>query len=96
MRKASFMPPPRKSKPRSPDHAALGQAIEIAIAANAKLTRDRVATNSGLDIRQLSTYIRGQGNPSYTTLLKLAHGLDVPLGKLMTLADTLRGTHAGP
>ncbi len=95
MRKASAMPPPRRSKPRSADHAALGQAIEIAIATNAKLTRDRVASDSGLDIRQLSTYIRGQGNPSYTTLLKLANGLDMPLGKLMTLTDSLRGTHAG-
>jgi len=88
------MPPPRKSKPRSPDHAALGQAIEMVIAANAKLTRDRVATDSGMDIRRINTFIRGHGNPSYTTLLRLAAGLDVTLGHLMTLTDTLRGRHA--
>jgi transcriptional regulator with XRE-family HTH domain len=88
------MPAKRKSKPRSPDHAALGQAIEMVIAENPKMSRDRAATDSGLDIRQISSYVCGQGNPSYTTLLKLAHGLDVKLGKLMTLADRLREEQA--
>jgi transcriptional regulator with XRE-family HTH domain len=84
------MPAKRKSKPRSPDHAALGQAIELLIAEEADMTQDTVATGSGLNLRQVNNFIRGQGNPTYTTLLKLCKGLDVRLGELMTLTDELR------
>jgi hypothetical protein len=42
------MPRKRKSKPRSADHAALAQAIEVLIAEDPQMTQDTVADDSGL------------------------------------------------
>ena len=83
------MPRPRTAKPRSLRHGALGQAIELAIAENADMTHETVAADSGLDVKQVGTFIRGQGNPTYTTLLKLCEGLHVSLGELMLRAEDL-------
>jgi DNA-binding phage protein len=83
------VPPKRKSKPRSPDHAALGQAIELLIAEDADMTHDTVAFDGGLHVEQVSRLVRGQSNPTYTTLLRLCKGLHVRLGVLLTLTDTL-------
>lgn len=88
------MPRKRKSQPRSLDHAALGQAIELLIAEDADMTCDTVAVQSGLHVEQVHRLIRGQANPTYTTLLKLCEGLHVKLGVLMTLTDTLRDKRA--
>jgi len=84
------MPRKRKSKPRSADHAALAQAIEILIAEDARMSQDTVADDSGLNIKQINDYVRGQGNPTYTTLMKLCRGLHVTPGQLMILRDELR------
>lgn len=83
------MPRPRTVKPRSLSHAALGQAIELAMAEDAHMTLDTVAAESGLDEKQIGTFIRGQGNPTYATLLKLCEGLHVSLGELMLSAEGL-------
>jgi transcriptional regulator with XRE-family HTH domain len=83
------MPRPRTVKPRSLRHAALGQAIELLIAEDAKMTLDAVAAESDLDEKQIGTFIRGQGNPTYKTLLKLCDGLHVSLGELMLTAEEL-------
>lgn len=84
------MPPQRKSKPRSPDHAALAQAIELLIAEDARMTQETVAEEGSLNIKQVGALVRGQGNPTYTTLLRLCQGLHVRPGQLMALADELR------
>lgn len=84
------MPPQRKSHPRSPDHAALAQAIELLIAEDALMTQETVSVESGLNIKQIGELVRGQSNPTYRTLMKLSRGLHVSLGRLMTLADELR------
>jgi len=84
------MPARRRSKPRSPDHAALGQAIELLIAEDPEMTQDAVAFDGGLNLRQVNDLVRGQGNPTYTTLLRLSSGLHVRLGELLTLTDALR------
>lgn len=84
------MPPQRKSKPRSPDLAALGQAIEVLIAEDANMSQDSVADESGMNIKQIGNLVRGQGNPTYTTLLRLSKGLHVSPGRLMALTDELR------
>lgn len=83
------MPRPRTAKPRSLRHAALGQAIELVMAEDAHMTLDAVAAESGLDEKQIGTFIRGQGNPTYSTLLKLCEGLHVSLGELMLSAEEL-------
>jgi transcriptional regulator with XRE-family HTH domain len=83
------MPPPRTSRPRSSYHAALGRAIELVIAENG-LTQDSVAMESGLNVRQVGALVRGRGNPTYTTILKLCRGLHVRPGWLMALAEELQ------
>jgi transcriptional regulator with XRE-family HTH domain len=88
------MPAQRKSKPRSPDHAALGEAIELLISENPKMSQGSVASKSGLDIRRVNDFARGQGNPTYTTLLRLCDGLGVSLGELLTKADAFRAMHS--
>lgn len=84
------MPPQRKSKPRSPYHAALGQAIELLISENGQMTQDTVAMESGLNITQVGALVRGQGNPTYTTILKLCRGLHVSPGQLLLLVEELQ------
>jgi transcriptional regulator with XRE-family HTH domain len=84
------MPPRRKSKPLSPDHAALAQAIELLIAEDPQMSQKSVAAEGGLNIRQVNVLTRGQGNPTYETLLRLCEGLHVSPGELMARADALR------
>jgi transcriptional regulator with XRE-family HTH domain len=84
------VPPKRRSKPRSPGLAALGQAIELLIAEDADMSKDSVADEAGLSIEQLGRYIRGQGNPTYRMLERLCEGLHVNVVELMTLAEELR------
>jgi transcriptional regulator with XRE-family HTH domain len=89
------MPRPRTVKPRSLHHASLGQAIELVITKDAHMTLDTVAAESGLDEKHIGTFIRGQGNPTYGTLLKLCHGLHVSLGELMLSAEELHKKRLG-
>ena len=84
------MPPKRRSKPRSEDHAALAQAIELLMAKDAGMTQETVAEDSGMSVKQVSEFVRGQGNPTYTTLLRLSRGLHVSPSELMSLVDELR------
>jgi transcriptional regulator with XRE-family HTH domain len=83
------MPRPRTAEPRSLRHAALGQAIELTIAEDPTMTTASVAAESGLDEKQLGTLIRGLGNPTYRTLLRLCDGLHVSLGTLLLKAEEL-------
>jgi transcriptional regulator with XRE-family HTH domain len=89
------MPPRRKSKPRSPYIGALGQAIELVIAENAHMTYETVATDSGLTLKQVGDLVRGQGNPTYTTVLRLCRGLHVRPSELMARADQLLDKRPG-
>jgi transcriptional regulator with XRE-family HTH domain len=81
--------PSRRVKPRNPELAALARAIESLMADDDRLRT--LAKRSGLNERQVSEFVRGQGNPTYTTLLKLAEdGLGVPLHVLALRAHELR------
>ena len=84
------MPPKRRSEPRSEDHAALAQAIELLMSQDAGMTQETVARDSGMSVKQVSEFVRGQGNPTYTTLLRLSRGLRVSPSELMSLVDELR------
>jgi transcriptional regulator with XRE-family HTH domain len=84
------MPPRRRSAPLSDDRAALAQAIELLIARHAGMTQATVAEDSGMNIKQINELVRGQGNPTYTTLLRLSRGLHVSPSELMSLVDELR------
>lgn len=89
------MPRQRTAKPRTLHHATLGQAIELVMAEDARMTLDTVAAESGLDEKQIGTYIRGQGNPAYSTLLKLCDGLHVSVSELMRRAEELHEKRLG-
>jgi transcriptional regulator with XRE-family HTH domain len=84
------MPPARKSKPRGPAYAALGQAIEVVIAENPDIDRDSVAAESGMNISQINELVSGVANPTYRNLLRLCVGLQVEIDELMVLARELR------
>jgi transcriptional regulator with XRE-family HTH domain len=85
------MPPPRRSKPRSPEHAALGEAIRR-LRLEAGLSQEQLAERAGTDLTQIGGIERGVRNPSYTTLLRLAAALETSVGELTSLADRLRET----
>lgn len=80
---------PRTVQPRSVWHAALGEAIELAIAEDPRMSPFTVSVDSGLDEKQIGTYGRGQGNPTYSTLLRLCDGLHLSLGELMARVEKL-------
>jgi transcriptional regulator with XRE-family HTH domain len=83
------MPPQRRSKPRSPEHAALGDAVRD-LRKRAGLSQEQLAEGANTDLTQVGGIERGIRNPSYTTLLRLAGALNTSVGKLTTLADELR------
>jgi hypothetical protein len=87
------MPPQRKSTPRGPEYAALGEAIELLIAKHPDMSQESVAEVSGLNIKQVGAMVRGQSNPTYRNLLRLCVGLRVELDELMAFARELRDPH---
>lgn len=89
------MPPRRRSSPRGPHQAALAQAIESLIAEDDAMTQESVAEEAGLNIRQVNAFVRGQGNPTYSTIVKLCRGLQVQPGRLMELVDEFYGRGSG-
>lgn len=83
------MPPARRSKPRSPEHAALGEAVRT-LRLEAGMSQEQLAEGAGTDLTQIGGIERGVRNPSYTTLLRLADALATTVGAITTLADELR------
>lgn len=83
------MPPPRRSKPRSPAHGALGEAIRR-LRTEAGFSQEQLAERASTDLTQVGGIERGVRNPSYTTLLRLAGALETSVGELTTLADRIR------
>lgn len=83
------MPPARRSKPRSPEHAALGEAVRT-LRRKAGMSQEELADAADTDLTQVGGIERGVRNPSYTTLLRLAAALETTVGELTTLADKLR------
>jgi transcriptional regulator with XRE-family HTH domain len=84
------MPPPRRSKPRSPEHAALGEAVRQ-LRLEAEMSQEQLAEAAGTDLTQVGGVERGVRNPSYTTLLRLASALGTSVGEMTGRADRLRG-----
>ncbi|MHB1469480.1 MAG: helix-turn-helix domain-containing protein [Solirubrobacteraceae bacterium] len=82
---------PRKTTkpPRSAEHAALRQAIKDVIAENPGMTLETIAGDSGLDMKQVGDYSRGQGNPTFSSFRKLSKGLHVDSSELMRRVETL-------
>jgi transcriptional regulator with XRE-family HTH domain len=83
------VPPERKSKPRSVEHAALGDAIRTS-RQKLGLSQEELASQADIHITHIGGLERGVRNPSYATLVRLAHALQVKPGELVSLADELR------
>lgn len=83
------MPPRRHSQPRSPEHAALGDAIKARRQALG-LSQEALAEAAGIHVTHLGGLERGVRNPSYSTLVRLAQALRMEPGILLTSADHAR------
>ena len=83
------MPPHRRSQPRSPAHAALGEAIRR-LRQDVGMSQEELATRADTDLSQVGGIERGTRNPSYTTLLRLAAALETTVGAIASLADEIR------
>lgn len=75
------MPPRRRAKPRSIDHAALGQAVEE-LRREAGLTQEGLAERVGTEFNRIGELERGAIDSRFSTLLRLARGLDVELDEI--------------
>jgi transcriptional regulator with XRE-family HTH domain len=82
------VPPRRQSTPRSPEHAALGEAIRLARVERG-LSQEALVDAAGVHITVLGDVERGVGNPNYETLLRLARALGVAPGAIVARADEL-------
>ncbi|HYB24174.1 MAG TPA: helix-turn-helix transcriptional regulator [Solirubrobacteraceae bacterium] len=82
------MPPKRRSKPRNPEVAALGNAIQARMD-ELGLNQTTLADAAKISARQIGRYVRGQHNPSVPNLKKLCKGLRITAGELMRRAGEL-------
>ncbi|MFK5647754.1 helix-turn-helix domain-containing protein [Ornithinimicrobium sp. LYQ121] len=81
MTRAQGVAADEETSPRSDQGAKvqLGQIVRE-FRANAGLSLNALAAESGVSAGLLSQIERGNGNPSYNTLIKLAHALGVRVG----------------
>jgi len=75
---------------RSQAHVALGQAIRD-YRARRRRSQEDLAYRSGLHRTYLGGIERGERNPSFTNILKVAEALDVPASDLLQRAEQLGG-----
>ena len=61
--------------------AALGAQLRT-LRKTRDLTLEQLASRSGISAGLLSQMERGQGNPSFNTLVQVAHALSVPVASL--------------
>jgi transcriptional regulator with XRE-family HTH domain len=88
------MPPERKSEPSNPNMAALSEAIALHRKEKG-MSLQAVADGCDLNYEHLNELARGQGNPTFDTLMKLCDGLKTPIGELMMSVQRIRGGRAG-
>ncbi len=67
--------------------AAIGASVR-SLRKEAGLTLEQLADRANLSSGIVSQLERGKGNPSFATLVQIAHGLDVPVGRLMLVGGT--------
>jgi transcriptional regulator with XRE-family HTH domain len=83
------VPPARRSKPRSPLHKALGEAIEE-LREEANLTLEELADKADMRFQLVSDLERGITNPMFTTLVRITAGLGVELSELAARMERIR------
>lgn len=87
------MPPRRKVKPRSPDHAALGRAVEE-LRKQAGLTQEALADRMRTEPTNVGKLERGVANPTFVSLLSVARGLEIELSEVFERFDRIRRANA--
>jgi len=85
------VPPRRRTKPRSPLHKALGEAIEE-LREEADLTLEQLADKADMRFQLVSDLERGATNPMLTTLARISAGLDIELSELVTRLEKIRNS----
>lgn len=83
------MPPRRRSKPRSPVHRALGEAIGQ-LRDEANLTLEELADKADMRFQLVSDLERGTTNPMLSTLIRISQGLEVELSELVIRSEEIR------
>jgi len=88
------MPPRRQVKPRSPDHAALGRAVEE-LRQEAGLTQEELADRMHSEFPPVGKLERGVANPTFVSLLRVARGLNVELSEVVERFERIRRSSSG-
>jgi transcriptional regulator with XRE-family HTH domain len=83
------VPPRRRTKPRSPLHKALGEAIGE-LREEADLTLEQLADKADMRFQLVSDLERGITNPMLTTLARISKGLGIELSDLTTRLEKVR------
>ena len=71
---------------RSPEHAALGRAIRE-LRSTAALSQEELAHRIGMHRTYLGGIERGERNPSYTNILRIAEALGIAGSALLAAAE---------
>lgn len=66
--------------------ATVGEQVH-ALRKRARMTLQELGSRSGISVGLISQLERGNGNPSFNTLVQIAHALDVPVARLLQAAD---------
>jgi len=80
---------------RSPEHRALGQALRN-MRADRKMAQMELAFASGLDRTYIGGIERGERNPSYTSLRRIAVVLEIPVSEWIARAEALEQGDGAP
>lgn len=73
----------------SPAHLALGRALRE-LRGRKGISQEELAARAGLHRNYIGGIERGERNPSYTNILKLAMVVDVKTSQLLALAEELQ------
>jgi XRE family transcriptional regulator, regulator of sulfur utilization len=79
---------PRRSPQADSSRRALGRAIRQA-RVEQQLTQENLAYDSGFGWSEISRLESGLRNPTFGTLKRLSKGLDMPLWRLILMAEEI-------
>lgn len=87
------MPPRRRTKPRSPLHRSVGEAITV-LREDAGLTLEELADRASMRFQLVSDLERGVTDPKLSTLERICAGLQIEISSLLHHAERIQRTGA--
>ena len=78
-----------RQRVQSGEHAVLGRAVRE-IRARRGLSQERLGFEGGLHRNYVGAIERGEINPTFAVLMKVAAGLAIPLSELLALYELRR------